>query len=280
LQTEVYAVAGGVELLADVYLPEGDGPAPVIIWLHGGGWRFGDRQLAPDLTRFFAARGFAMVSIDYRLSGAAIFPAALEDVKAAIRWVRDRFDAGRIGLWGSSAGGHLAALAALSENGVVQAVVNGYGPVDFLQLEAHRGPQRECSADAPDSFESRFMGFPIQSAPERVREASPLTYVRPSAPPMLILHGAADCVIPVRQSELLYEALAAADCDIALCLTEGLGHGFLNNSEFDTGNGRAAKVRRHIPGQGECVSDGPSARFSTIEEFFRKHLMRTEGVQP
>src|SRR5580692_6078407 len=118
-------------MLADVYLPDAEPPLPVIIWLHGGGWRFGDRRLAPDLTRHFASRGFAMVSIEYRLSGQAVFPAPLEDVKAAVRWVRSAaerygFDADHIGLWGSSAGGHLAALAALCEPGAVQAVVNGY----------------------------------------------------------------------------------------------------------------------------------------------------------
>jgi acetyl esterase/lipase len=274
----VYAVVGERPLLADIYLPTSDAPRPVIIWLHGGGWRFGDRRLAPDLTRYFAASGFAMVSIDYRLSGGAVFPAPLEDVKTAIRWVRANaerywFDARHIGLWGSSAGGHLAALAALSgESGEIQAVVNGYGPVDFLRLDAHRGRGSSLSADAADSFESLLMGFPIQTQPERVRQASPLAYAHPAAPPMLILHGADDRVVPAAQSVLLYEAMAAYDCDVTLCVTGGLGHGFLNDSEFDRGERSAATVRRHTPGQGERTTDGPPASFSMIEEFFREHL--------
>lgn len=116
---QVYSCAGGQDRLADVYVPDGDGPFPAIIFLHGGGWRFGDRRLAPDLRRFFAESGFVMVSIDYRLSGEAIFPAAVIDTKTAIRWLRRHaadynIDPERIGLWGSSAGGHLAAMAALS----------------------------------------------------------------------------------------------------------------------------------------------------------------------
>ncbi len=116
----VYASPHGKPLLADLYLPR-QPPArlPVIVWLHGGGWRLGDRRLAPDLQRYFAQEGFAMASIEYRLSGEASFPAAVEDVKTAVRWLRastDAYglDAKRIGLWGSSSGGHLAALAALS----------------------------------------------------------------------------------------------------------------------------------------------------------------------
>jgi len=150
-----YATPNGSLQLLDLYLPQGiEGALPVIIWLHGGGWRVGDRKLAPDLSCYFAKLGFAMVSIDYRLSGEALFPAQIHDVKTAIRWVRETadqygFDRERIGLWDSSAGGHLAALAGVTEGNVlegenkeyenqsshVQTVVVGYGPTDFLQME-------------------------------------------------------------------------------------------------------------------------------------------------
>src|SRR3954468_7468253 len=99
-----YAVPCGTPLLADVYLPEdGAGPWPVVVWIHGGGWRFGSRRTAPDLTRWFAALGSATVSIDYRLTTEPIFPAQIEDVKTAVRWIRASagrygFDAGRVGL--------------------------------------------------------------------------------------------------------------------------------------------------------------------------------------
>src|SRR4051812_17355806 len=124
-------------LLLDLHLPARPvAPPPVVVWLHGGGWRKGDRSFAPDLDRYFAARGYAMANVEYRLSGDAIFPAQLDDVRAAVRWLRESagefgLDARAIGLWGSSAGGHLAALAATTATADldrVQAVVDGYGP--------------------------------------------------------------------------------------------------------------------------------------------------------
>ena len=118
---QVYSHAGGSARLADVYpaLRVATLPFPVVIWLHGGGWRFGDRHLAPDLALFAQRSGLAVVSIDYRLSDEVKFPAPVEDVKTAVRWVRSvassfGFDERNIGLWGSSAGAHLAACAALS----------------------------------------------------------------------------------------------------------------------------------------------------------------------
>src|SRR5580658_8954164 len=140
---QVYSLAGGSARLADLYIPDATiGTCPVVIWLHGGGWRFGDRRLAPDLTSFAQRSGLAVVSIDYRLSDEAKFPAQAEDVKTAVRWVRRvagqfGFDGDNIGLWGSSAGGHLAGCAAISQeqdfaspehaefSSCVQAVVDG-----------------------------------------------------------------------------------------------------------------------------------------------------------
>ena len=159
-----FAAPDGRPLLADLHLPARlQAPAPAILWIHGGGWRSGNRHVGPDLSRFFAAGGFAMIAIDYRHSGRAIFPAQIEDVKTAIRWVRRiaaeyGLDASRIGLWGASSGGHLAALAALTgddrftpddalyreHSSAVQAVVEGYGPIDFLQMDAHRPAARDA----------------------------------------------------------------------------------------------------------------------------------------
>lgn len=300
----VYTRPGGSPQLLDLYLPQGvAGPLPVIVWLHGGGWRLGDRRLGPDLRRYYAAHGFAMASIDYRLSGEVTFPAQLHDVRAAVRWLRasaERYglDGERIALWGSSSGGHLAALAALSGQEPlegemleepdqpvgVQAVVDGYGPVDFLQIDAHRRPAGQPSDDpesarlpapkpsaAPDSFESLLIGAPIESRPDLVRGASPLSYVRPEAPPFLILHGLADAHVPAHQSELLYQALAAHGNDVTLYLVAGESHGFLNRNDFDH-TPRAVTVRRSSGGQPETVTDGPPLSFDTIEAFFRRHL--------
>jgi len=295
----VYGSAGGKPLLADLYLPRGTGRLlPAIVWLHGGGWRFGDRKLGPDLTRYFAQRGFAMVSIDYRLSDEAKFPAAVEDVKTAVRWLRAEavhygLDAERIGLWGSSSGGHLAALAALSGRGVfegksaehcefasdVQAVVDGYGPTDFLLMDEQRVSDGIHSDDAESvqlpadlrsadegSFESRFLGRAITTCPELVQQANPITYARPGAPPFLILHGLSDAAVPAQQSELLYDALAAHNNDVTLCLISGLGHGFLNRNHLDDGPGRHTEVRGRRRGEeGQGI-------FARIEEFFRGSL--------
>ena len=301
----VYAAPNGRPQLLDLYLPQGVGrPLPVILWLHGGGWRLGNRKLSPDLSRYFAQHGFAMVSIDYRLSGEAIFPAQIRDVKTAIRWVRtysDRYglDGQHIGLLGSSAGGHLAALAAMTgsdtfEDGPieyagqsceVQAVVDGYGPMDFLQIDAHRDPLGTPSDDpeslqlpppqpssAPNSFEALLLGAPIETRPDLVRQANPITYVKAGMPPFLILHGLSDIHVPAHQSVLLYEALAAAGNDVTLCLIKGLGHGFLNRNDFDKGPPRPVTVRSTRNGGPEQVKNGPPVTFETIEAFFREHL--------
>ena len=299
----VYDERDGVALRADVYLPRGAArPCPVVVWLHGGGWRFGNRRVAPDLTRFYAERGLAMVAIDYRLSDRAIFPAQIQDVRTAIRWVRSIAPlhgfADRVGLWGASAGGHLAALAALCPPGVfepagsphaawssaVQAVVAGYAPVDFLRLDADRPsadtvvadpenlslPPGMLSRDA-DSFESLLLGAPIDTRPDLARAANPITYARPGAPPFLILHGASDTTVGARQSERLFDALARHDNVATLCAIEGLGHGFLNRSHLDDGAAWEMMVRTHDRG-GERSERLRQPVFPAIEAFFRRHL--------
>lgn len=229
------------------------------MWLHGGGWRFGDRRLGPDLLAFAAKSGLAAVSIDYRLSDEAKFPAQVEDVKTAVRWVRSvaghfGLDAGRIGLWGSSAGGHLAACAALSgheqfltsehpgHSSEVQAVVDGYGPTNFARIDSDRAGAASIGDDAeslaiggvlpashPDSFESRLIGAVVGTADERVQLADPVHYMRAGCPPFLILHGQSDTLIPCSQSEYLFNALAEAGNSVTLVLFEKLKHGFFNN---------------------------------------------------
>jgi acetyl esterase/lipase len=298
-----FAAPGGQALFADLYLPAAAAaPASVIIWLHGGGWRSGNRRLGPDLSRFFAACGFAMVAVDYRLSACAIFPAQIEDVKTAIRWVRSiadryRLDSARVGLWGASSGGHLAALAGLTGDDLftpadapyrdcssaVQAVAEGYGPIDLLQLDAYRPPPGTRSDDPEslllprldmrsedaDSYESLLMGAPIRSCPDRVRDASPLAYVRAGAPPFLIVHGLADTTVAPQQSELLFHALAAQDNDVTLALVERLGHGFFNRTALDDRGGHRMRVRH--PRAPCTVVDAPV--FGTIHAFFRRTLV-------
>jgi acetyl esterase/lipase len=299
----VFSTVGGKDLLADVYLPQGlSGKLPVILWLHGGGWRLGDRRLGPDLKRFFAERGFAMVSIDYRLSGDAIFPAQAVDVKTAIRWIRSvagrfSFDENRIGVWGSSSGGHLAACAALAApevfaseehkefSSAVQAVVDGYGPTDFSQMDAARpapvqsdsdrestAVQKAINTGGADSFESLLIGAPVSTAHEAVQRANPITYVRSGAPPFLILHGQSDVLVPWQQSQLLYDALRESGNHATLLLMEKFGHGFLNKSDLDSLDHGRITCRSTNERGAEPAAQPSRFGFDTIEAFFREHL--------
>lgn len=264
----VYSSQHGRPLLADLYLPEEPPrPLPVVLYLHSGGWLRGDRRTCPDLARFFAERGIAMLSIDYRLSDEAIFPAALDDVFAAIEWVRSEgpshgLDPEHLGIWGASAGGHLASLAVLSEPETkVRCVVAAYPPVDFYQL-----PER---AFAADSYESRFLGAPIREVPELVAKANPVTYARPGAPPFLIVHGRNDKLVPLNQSELLYEALRAHGNQVTLSVIDGLNHAFLEDNNFDQGPPLRHLVRS--TGRDE-PTEAPPFTFGTLESFFRRNL--------
>ena len=306
---QVYSQAGGKPRLADLYLPKTQHQkVPAVVWLHGGGWRFGDRRMAPDLSRFFAERGFAMASIDYRLSDEAVFPAPIEDVKTAVRWIRsvaDAFglDGDHIGLWGSSAGAHIAACAALcwseqfqgSEHpglsSAVQAVVDGYGPVDFSLIDKERDEFASAAVDVegiaipdllpaghPESFESRFLGVPVDSSPEQVKLANPITYVQRGAPPFLILHGLSDRLIPWPQSRLLFEALQGAENEVTMLTFERLGHGFFNNSKLDFVDPGSVTMFRSAASKAfeyGARADKIGFGFDFVEDFLRTHLFRS-----
>ncbi len=274
---QLFASPGGHPLYADLYLPDAVAASrPVIVWLHGGAWLKGDRRLGPNLSRHFAERGFAMVSVEYRLSQQARFPAQIEDVKTAIRWIRhvaDRYalDPGRIGVWGSSAGAHLAALAAISSPGTfespalpyaehssaVHAAVLGYPPVDFLQL----------SGDA-HSPESQLLGAPVREHPDLAARANPATYAHDRVPPCLLLHGLRDTLIPASQSQMLYDALAARGNAVTLYLADDLAHGFLDDTTLDDRGPHA--MTSYIPGH--AASRERRDLFPLMEDFFRAVL--------
>lgn len=267
IEDQVFSRVGGKDRLADVYLPAGVGPFPAVLFLHGGGWRFGDRRLAPDLARFCAAKGYVAVSIDYRLSDEALFPAGVTDVVTAIRWMKANaatyhIDPTRIALVGSSAGAHLGMLAGLApeqfasdewqdQDPRVAAIVNGYGPVDFLAADAQKAAEPLPGTDPesamlpppmpatdPESMESRFLGAPVSEVPEKVAAANPATYAGGASCPILILHGDCDAHVPPGQSRLLFDALAAKGADATLMQIAGLGHGFLNRNDLDDGGPR------------------------------------------
>lgn len=226
-----YATASHAQQL-DIYLPdEGDGPFPVIINIHGGGWIGGDKSFAQVSSMLEGLKqGYSVVAINYRLSGEAIWPAQINDCKAAIRWVRanaDKYklDPGRIAVWGSSAGGHLSALVGTSgdvkeledlsqgnpdQSSRVQAVVNWFGPTDFLMMDEHlraSGVTKPMVHSIPDSPESKLIGKNLEDAPELVKEANPGTYISSDDPPFLIQHGMEDNLVPYKGSVLLARKL-------------------------------------------------------------------------
>ncbi len=256
-----YAEIGGRSLVLDVYArePKPADPLPVVVWVHGGGWRNGSKD-GVRRARPLLERGYGLVSVGYRLSGEAKFPAAIADVKAAVRWVRANagefgFDANRLGVWGSSAGGHLVALLGTAhdvaewdglhqENAGVSsrpdAVCNWFGPSDFLRMNDFPG---RIDHDAADSPESLFVGGPIQEHPERARAANPITYATPDDPPFLHMHGENDRAVPYNQSELLHAALVEAGVDTTLYMVRNADHGF-RDMEGDTPQTLADRVAR------------------------------------
>ena len=222
------------------YRKGGREPVPAIIHFHGGGFRTGSAEKGTAIR--WAEEGFVGISINYRLSQEATFPAAVHDCKTAIRWARANaakygIDAGKIGVFGGSAGGHLAALVGVSGGEVflegdgpfqeysseVQAVVENYGPTDFLRMNDMPG---RMDHDAPDSPESAFMGGPIQEIGDKVQKANPINYVDPGDPPVLIIHGRNDMSVPYNQSVIFFNALQKARVVSKLVPVENGGHGF------------------------------------------------------
>ncbi|MCP4191226.1 MAG: alpha/beta hydrolase [Planctomycetaceae bacterium] len=252
----VYARSTSRELCLDLYVPVSHSPVPIIIWVHGGAWRQGGKRLSKARVREVINRGYALASVEYRLSQEALFPAQIQDCKAAIRWLRAHakqygFNGQRIGVWGSSAGGHLGALLGTSGEvksleGVgehldyssrVQAVCDWFGPTDFLQMNAHAPQDNRLDHDAADSPESQLVGGPIQAHPDKVRAANPITYVTSDDAPFLIMHGDRDPLVPFHQSQLLYRSLQMAGVESQLRRIKGAGHG---GAGFHTAENRTA----------------------------------------
>jgi acetyl esterase/lipase len=239
----VYKHDNGRDLRLDIYSPKSiTHPLPVLLWIFGNRWSRGSKNHPPPL--YLISRGYIVISIDYRLSGEAPFPAAIEDCKAAVRWIRANaaayhFDPDHIGAWGHSAGGHLAALLGTSggvaelegtgDNATfssrVQAVCDMSGPSDILQFYETISNSNDGMARRDRSSIEQFLGGSVEQNRAKAIAASPTTYVSKDDPPFLIIHGEEDMTIPVNQSEVLASKLKAAGVQVTLIMPEGRGHG-------------------------------------------------------
>jgi len=235
----------------DIYLPEqGNGPFPVILHIHGGGFAIGDKRDIHVMAFLRGLeRGYAVVSVNYRLSGEAVFPAGLQDVKAAIRWLRANaeqyhLDGDRVAACGGSSGGNYAAMVCLTASVTefddaslgnaeypchVQAAVDLFGPTDFLKMDEQLaengfGPSDHGEADSP---ESRYLGAKLSDAPLKVVLANPMTYIHEHMPPILIQHGRLDTLVPIQQSTMFVEKLEKyiSHDRFEFDIIEGAGHG-------------------------------------------------------
>jgi acetyl esterase/lipase len=263
----------------DLYRPAGPDKTlhPFVVYVHGGGWLNGHTRQSgaftswPDVLASLAARGYVVASVEYRLSGEARFPAAEQDVKAAIRWLRSQastyhIDKTRGLIWGASAGGQLAALTATScgaaaleppaapaysgeppgpppgttpaappESDCVQAAVTWYGIFDFSTLASQRDPGSTALRDSPDSADSKYLGCQVSKcAPGVVSAASPVTYIDRNDPPMLLIHGRADKTVPVQQSQEMYDRLHAAGVPVQLFVVPDADHSFIGKTPAET----------------------------------------------
>ncbi len=236
-----YVQNGTAQQRMDLYLSGANRIAPLIVFIHGGGWKSGSKKDPP--CQFLLESGYAVASIDYRLAPNSVFPAQLEDCKAAIRWLRanaGKYGYGKdpIGAWGISAGGHLAALLGTSANvgefekvgqhkeysSGVQAIVDWYGPVDLCSLLKRR-MQMDPLGDLKRTSIYQLFGKSILENSEDADAANPVKYISSNDAPFLIIHGDRDTVVPLDQSRLLYEALREKGISAELRIVHGGQHG-------------------------------------------------------
>jgi acetyl esterase/lipase len=247
-----FKLPSSVELLRDVEFGSGGGrplkmhilrpktlpreAMPVLVWIHGGGWQNGSKESGLARLAPFAERGYLCASAEYRLSGEAIFPAQIEDCKCAIRFLRVKskqfqLDPDRIGVWGSSAGGHLVSLLGTSEyvrelegkggwqefSSRVNAVCDFCGPSDFVKIVG--------KSDGAKGAVGKLLGGAPAEKLDLAKLASPVAHISKNAPPFLIVHGDKDNLVPLEQAQILHEALKKAGVPVTLHIAQGQGHG-------------------------------------------------------
>lgn len=228
---------GGKELKLDVAYPDGKGPYPAVVCVHGGAWRFGSRKEMSRWAKALAADGYVAAAISYRLVPDAKWPEPLEDCKTAVRFLRAnaekfRIDPERVGALGFSAGGHLVCMMGLAgkdagfegkeyadQSSRVCAVVSYFGPTDFAAFADDQTAQ--------NSTFGPLVGASYKEKPEAHQKASPVSYVSKDAPPFLFVHGTKDWLVPIDQSRLMCKKLKDAGAKAEICEIDGGSHGFL-----------------------------------------------------
>ncbi|VGO16065.1 Lipase 2 [Pontiella desulfatans] len=246
-----YAVEEGQSLKLDLYLPEKtDTPPPLMVWIHGGGWKNGDKANVNGAILKLSSEGYAVASINYRLKDLSIHPKNIHDCKGAVRWLRAHakefgFDPEQVAVGGGSAGGHLSLLLGLSHGfaelegtvggnldhcSAVKAIIDLYGPSDFSSFSKN-------SERFNKAHEFRM---------EQLKHASPTTYLTKNDPPVLILHGDQDKTVPVEQSILLDKRYKELGLESELHILEGAGHGGVVFSDDERFKLIKAFLDRHL----------------------------------
>lgn len=260
----VFATPDAHELRMDLFLPKGTDNPPLVVFIHGGGWR--NNSYKKCLTPWLTEYGFAVASVGYRLSDTAKFPAQVHDCKAAVRWLRAHageygYNADRIGVAGTSAGGHLALMLGVTggidelegevggngeQSSRVQAVVDYFGPSDFV-LRSQNQPSK---TEKPDSPVRLLLGVAASKNKRLAMFASPAYHVTQDDPPLLILHGDHDTTVHLDQSERMVEEYRKLRLDVTLEVVPGAGHGGSAHFTQEYRKKVADFLRRHLKPSG------------------------------
>jgi acetyl esterase/lipase len=228
-----YVPGGSSQQIMDVYIPEGDGPFPGVVVIHGGGWTSGDTTNLAEESKLLAEEGFVAFAVDYRKAPAFTFPAQVEDMEATVRFIREHAEEFKVnprhlGALGGSAGGQLAALLGVEGEGPtdegsrVNVVVSWSGPMDFTEPPAARAASGQDRGVGRGPVR-RYIGCTPLICPQTYVEASPVTHVDPTDAPMFLANGTAESVA-LSQAQSMFDALQEADVPAELVAIQGRFH--------------------------------------------------------